>query len=518
MKLSSILSIITSLIVFASFGQNNGFQAGFESITAADLSHHLHIIASDSFEGRGTGDEGQHKAALYLAQQFEKLGLKPGNPANTANPYYQPIELVEKTWESVTLKTAAKSYQFLKDYYAYGDIQLPELTTMEIVCAGYGIEHKNYSDYKKLDVTNKAVIIFPGEPYINGVSVITGNVAPSNWANDWRAKSQLALQKGAKAVFIVVGNTDDEFYKRLYSIKEHLNKPVLGFTHKKKASAFFIPTSMAAALLKTKKEKLIAYKKSLGTNPRYPFKKSVIEAQVKVKIKQIPTENVLGLIPGEVYPEEIVVVTAHYDHLGIEDGKICYGADDDGSGTVAILELAQAFQLAAQNGQRPKRSILFMPVTGEEKGLMGSEYYTDKPVYPLSNTVADLNIDMIGRIDTLHSDKKYVYIIGSNRLSTELHDLSEKANREHAHLFLDYRYNSTDDPNRYYYRSDHYNFAKNNIPVIFYFSGIHEDYHKPTDTVDKIDFEKMVWITQLVYATLWEIANLDHKLKVDITE
>lgn len=518
MKLSSLLSFVTILITFSSVGQTNGFQAGFESINTTDLSRHLHIIASDSFAGRGTGEEGQHKAALYLAQQFEKLGLKPGNPSNSSNPYYQPINLVEKTWESLTLKTPSRNYQFLKDYYAYGDIQLPELTSMEIVCAGYGIEHAKYSDYKKLDVKNKAVIIFPGEPYVNGVSVITGNVAPSNWANDWRAKSQLALEKGAKAVFIVVGQSDDEFYKRLYSIKEHLNKPVLGFTHKKKASAFFIPTSMAAALLKTKKEKLLAYKNSLDKSPRYAFKKSIVEAQVKVKTKQIPTENVLGLIPGEVYPEEIVVITAHYDHLGIEDGKICYGADDDGSGTVAILELAQACQLAIQNGLRPKRSILFMPVTGEEKGLMGSEFYTDQPVYPLNNTVANLNIDMIGRMDTLHTDRKYVYIIGSNRLSTELHDLSEKANREHSHLFLDYRYNSTDDPNRYYYRSDHYNFAKNNIPVIFYFSGIHEDYHKPTDTVDKIDFEKMVWITQLVYSTLWEIANLDHKLVVDITE
>jgi Zn-dependent M28 family amino/carboxypeptidase len=173
--------------------------------------------------------------------------------------------------------------------------------------------------------------------------------------------------------------------------------------------------------------------------------------------------------------------------------------------------------LAKKEGHGPKRSMLFMTVSGEEKGLLGSEYYADNPVFPLENTVVDLNIDMIGRIDENHApDSNYVYIIGSDKLSTELHALSEETNKTYAGIEFDYTYNDENDPNRFYYRSDHYNFAKNNIPVIFYFTGVHEDYHQPTDTVDKIMFQKMEKIARLIFHTAWEIANRDERLKVDV--
>jgi len=201
-------------------------------------------------------------------------------------------------------------------------------------------------------------------------------------------------------------------------------------------------------------------------------------------------QNIIGYIEGTDLKNELLVITAHYDHLGIHNDTLIYnGADDDGSGTVAIMEIAQAFMLAKKEGNGPRRSVLIMPVSGEEKGLLGSKYYTDNPIYSLENTIANLNVDMIGRIDDNYTHPNYVYLIGSDRLSTELHNISESINSKHFNLELDYKYNQEDDPNRYYYRSDHYNFAKNNIPVIFYFNGIHADYHQTSDTEYKIYFD-----------------------------
>ena len=229
-----------------------------------------------------------------------------------------------------------------------------------------------------------------------------------------------------------------------------------------------------------------------------------------------PSENVIAFIEGNEKPHEIIVVSAHYDHLGMRNGKIYNGADDDGSGTVAILEIAEAFQNAVEKGKGPKRSILFLHVTGEEKGLLGSKYYTTFPVFPLEKTVANLNIDMIGRVDAAHTNNpNFVYLIGSDKLSSELHKLSEEINSRFTKLELDYSFNSDDDPNRYYYRSDHYHFAKNNIPIIFYFNGTHADYHRSSDTPDKINYEILAKRTQLIFYTAWEIANRAERIVVD---
>ncbi|GGK31974.1 peptidase M28 [Yeosuana aromativorans] len=230
------------------------------------------------------------------------------------------------------------------------------------------------------------------------------------------------------------------------------------------------------------------------------------------------SENVVAYIKGSEKPNEVIIISAHLDHIGISsDGQINNGADDDGSGTVAILEIAKAFKAAVDDGHRPKRSVLFLHVTGEELGLYGSRYYTEvDPIFPLENTVADLNIDMIGRVDAKHeNDRNYIYLIGSDKLSTELHTISETVNKTYFNLELDYTYNDENDPNRFYYRSDHYNFAKNNIPVIFYFNGTHADYHKPTDTPDKIQYDLLETRARLVFCTAWELANRDKRIVVD---
>lgn len=228
------------------------------------------------------------------------------------------------------------------------------------------------------------------------------------------------------------------------------------------------------------------------------------------------SENVLAYIEGSEKSDEIIVISAHLDHVGVEKGAIYNGADDDGSGTVAILEIAEAFQRAQMEGNGPKRSILFLHVTGEEKGLLGSRYYTENPIFPLANTIANLNIDMIGRIDERHQENpNYIYLIGSDKLSSELHVISEETNKKYIQMDLDYKYNDDNDPNRFYYRSDHYNFAKVNIPIIFYFNGTHEDYHRPTDTPDKINYELLESRTRLIFHTAWELANREDRIIAD---
>ncbi|NNK59143.1 MAG: M28 family peptidase [Flavobacteriaceae bacterium] len=231
------------------------------------------------------------------------------------------------------------------------------------------------------------------------------------------------------------------------------------------------------------------------------------------------TENVLAYIEGTTKPQELIVISAHYDHEGIDDeGNIYFGADDDASGTAALLEMAQAFNKAKKEGFGPDRSLLFLHTTAEEIGLQGSLYYTENPAFPLDQTIANLNIDMIGRVDKAHEEsgnEDYVYLIGSNRLSTELHYISERMNDEFIDLELNYKFNDIDDRNRYYFRSDHYNFARNNVPVIFYFNGEHDDYHKITDTPDKINYELLEKRTKLIFATAWQLANQEKRIEAD---
>ena len=229
-----------------------------------------------------------------------------------------------------------------------------------------------------------------------------------------------------------------------------------------------------------------------------------------------PSQNILAYIEGSEFPNEVIVISAHYDHLGMKGEEVYNGADDNASGSSAVMELAQSFQMAKKQGNGPKRSILFLHLTGEEIGLFGSKFYIEHPVFSLDSTVVDLNIDMVGRVDKKHTgNKDYIYLIGSDRLSQDLHNISQETNKTYTQLKLDYTYNNEKDPNNYYQRSDHYNFAKNNIPVIFYFNGTHEDYHRTTDTADKIDFELLALRTRLVFYTAWEIANRDERLALD---
>ena len=231
----------------------------------------------------------------------------------------------------------------------------------------------------------------------------------------------------------------------------------------------------------------------------------------------VETENVVSVIEGSEKPNEYIIISSHLDHEGEKNGVIYNGADDNGSGTIGVLKIAEAFQNAILLGFRPKRSIVFLHLTGEEKGLLGSKFYTDNPLYPLENTIVNLNIDMIGRIDPRHKNniERYIYLIGTNLLSSELHEVSELTNKNTTNLYLDYKYNDIDQSECIYYRSDHFHFVKNNIPAIFYFNGVHEDYHKPTDTVEKIEYKLLKDRIKLIFFTAWELANRNKSIEVD---
>ncbi|WP_366184463.1 M28 family peptidase [Flavobacterium ovatum] len=228
------------------------------------------------------------------------------------------------------------------------------------------------------------------------------------------------------------------------------------------------------------------------------------------------SENICAFIKGTEKPEEIIVLSAHYDHVGSRNGQVFYGADDNGTGTAALLEIAQAFKIAAKEGNGPKRSILFLHVTGEEHGLLGSKYYSENPIFPLANTVSDINIDMIGRRDSDHSqNNNYVYAIGAERLSSDLYNILVAVNEKYTKLDVDFRYTANNDPSNYYTRSDHYNFAKFGIPSVFFFNGVHPDYHRSTDTADKIEFDALKKRTQLAFVLAWELANRENRIVVD---
>ena len=485
-----------------------------KTITEAELKEHLYIYASDEFEGRNTGEAGQKKAVDYLKKEYEKLGI----PSVIEGNYFQNVPLNIVKTPKVGMNINGKEYAYFDDFISLTAAETGNFSATEVVYAGYGIDDEKYSDYEDLDVDGKIVVVKMGEPKDKaGNNVITGAKTVSKWSNGRQAissKRDAAKEHGAKALFFA----DDELFNR-YSgwykrQEENGGSNRLSLPAQKDADAeiyfFLISENMGKAMVNNMS--------TSQTTATVPLK---IEVSYTSNTESKPSENVAAIIKGSEKPDEYIILSSHLDHVGVNpEGEVFNGADDDGSGTVSILEIAEAFKTAADNGHGPKRSIIFLNVTGEEKGLLGSRYYTDyEPLVPLENTVANLNIDMIGRIDPKREgDRNYIYLIGSDKLSTDLHNISEEVNKEFTNIELDYTYNDENDPNRFYYRSDHYNFAKNNIPIIFYFNGTHADYHKISDTPDKINYDLLENRSRLVFHTAWELANREARIVVDKAE
>ncbi len=499
------------------------------TITAADLSKHLHIIASDSLEGRDTGSKGQKMAADYIAKHFKADGLtgpvKEGN-----NPYYQSFDLEQSHWGEGHITIGTQKFLMMQDFYVMGSSPFQTEQPADVVFAGYGIDDPKFNDYAGKDVTGKVIVVLAGEPKnAKGNYIISGTDKTSDWGNDFRTKRKAATDHGAKAVLIITGTSANDFTNLTQRYKTNATRPSLGLKQNDAqalAATLFVSPVAGVSLLNTTAGKLADYTAAVAKQGKPVAGTFAAATDIKIQTQRItapvPTENVLGFIEGSDKKDEVIILTAHYDHVGVDStltgDQIFNGANDDGSGTVAVMEIAQAFAQAQKEGAGPRRSILFMTVTGEEKGLLGSDYYAENPIFPLANTVANINIDMIGRMDFEHekkNDSNYIYVIGADKLSSELHEINTQMNDKYVNLKLDYTFNDENDPNRFYYRSDHYNFAKHGIPIIFYFNGVHEDYHQPGDEVEKIDFESSQKVTRLAFHVVWELANRDQRIVVD---
>jgi len=446
-------------------------------IDSTDLRKHLTVLASDAYEGRETGKKGQELSALYIQNSFTEDGCSkaPGMSA-----YQQPFEVIE-TVPGGDLTIGKKKLQFKTDFIYFGVKKLVSLENVALHTA------------TSLELKPE------------------GNVALIHRLEGMDVRAELSeLRKQARGVKAIILVTDK--YEDLYEYLEHY-ATTKSMRLKDEPVKEEIPVIVVrAAVLKGAIKKPFTY--LIGKGSAKKLKKAKPVAQLSASLNKdeqiLTSSNVLAYIPGSdpILAKEVVIITAHYDHIGIDNGVVYNGADDDGTGTVALLEIAEAFMAAKKEGNAPRRSILIMTVSGEEKGLLGSSYYVEHPIVPLENTITDLNIDMIGRDDIAHENSsEYIYIIGSDMLSNDLHNANEEANTKYTQLSLDYKFNRLDDPNQFYYRSDHYNFAKNMIPSIFYFSGIHEDYHQPTDDIEKISFTKVERVARLVFATAWILSN-----------
>ncbi|MBD8488438.1 M28 family peptidase [Echinicola sp. CAU 1574] len=458
------------------------------TIKDTDLEEYLTYLASDELEGRDTGKKGQKLAAEYLSNFYQENGLE--GPVNGS--YTQPFSLASVSWGDLELKVGKQSLVNNEDFVFIGDGDAKRTKT-DLVFLGLA----NEENLAKVDVEGKFVGL---------------------WAIGQRANDLLdkIWEAGATGVIVVTMEGQANFDRLANRYKSLSGRGRLGFDKPTQQKPVYLVSSEKMASLFGKS--VDELKEAAKSNPEsIPAQKARYKIE-KVK-EMVSTENVMGYLEGTDKKEEVLVISSHYDHVGINSkGEINNGADDDGSGTVSVMEIAQAFATAAKEGNRPRRSVLFLNVTGEEKGLLGSEYYTDNPIFPLENTVNNLNIDMVGRIDYEYQDAEnqdYVYVIGSEMLASQLKTIIEYNNITHTDLILDYRYDAEDDPNRFYYRSDHYNFAKHNIPVAFFFNGVHDDYHQPTDTVEKIEFELMQKRARLIFYTAWDLANREHKTPVD---
>jgi len=469
----------------------------------------MQILTSSEMEGRATATKGQRKAAVYIQQQFSKLGLKPG----TADDFQLPFIVYRDSVVKTGLRVNEIDYVRGVDYGVYTDYNHAcDLRFSELVFAGYGINDKKYDNYKDLNVSGKLIVVYGDEPMKDGKYIMTGTTNKGYWYYP-PAKAKAARGLGAAAVLVIM----KEFPVKMYDMElsSLWRTPYQFFAG---VNTFFISEKVAKEIFKEKyKEIEDGIKKD--TLPSFVLDDVKIKLNFSRKLLKLESSNVLGILEGTDKKDEYVLITAHYDHLGKINNNIYYGADDNGSGTSAVLKLAEAFAKAKEAGHKPRRSIVFMLVSGEENGLWGSDIYASNPIFPLDKTTVNLNMDMIGRTGGVYQKDKdsanYVFVIGDDKLSSDLRPISEN-NNKYTKLKLDYRYNDLNDTHYYYYRSDHYNFATRGVPIIFYTDGEHADYHKTSDTMEKINYALLARRAQLVFYTAWEMANMDRMLKRDI--
>jgi hypothetical protein len=456
------------------------------TITVDDLKRHLYIVAGKEMEGRLTATEGQRRAAAYIEDQFKSLGLLAGNGSS----YQQAFPIFQDSLIDKSLEVNGRAFEFDKDFALNVNNYSSTIAGSEVVYVGSGLVDSSRNDYKDVSAAGKIVLITNAQQRFGQMSY-----------------QAVAQRNGAVAILVVQSN----FPRRTPSLKGP--QSISRFRRTILPNTYFISEEVAKAIVGEDWTKV-----KDGKGPAKSYNANVL-LQIEKTTSKTESTNVIGYLEGTDLKDQYVFITAHYDHLGKRDTVIYYGADDDASGTCAVIEIAEAFVKAKAAGKGPRRSIVFMAVSGEEEGLWGSAFYSDHPTFPLENTTVDLNIDMIGRIDPkrkVGDSMNYVYIVGDDKLSSDLKPISTSMNEKYTKLELDYKYNDPKDPERIYFRSDHFNFARKGVPIIFYFNGTHADYHRPTDTPEKINFPLYTKRTKLIFYTAWDMANRNEMLKRDI--
>lgn len=486
-----------------------------EAITAAQLRDYLYFVASDEMEGRDTPSRGLDLTAKFIALNLSRWGFKPAGDGGT---FFQKIPLqsqklmVAETEASLNGQKLALGTDFIAR-------PINGSASGSLVFVGHGLKLKSKSidPYQGIDVRDKLMVVIEGMPKGVGRNDLRGKAGV-----DYETAESYARQNGAKGI-VTIPTFTLRFWDRIHQQSISANRATLGT-----ATPATIPTIVASEKIL---QQLFA-----GEKVDYEtLKKQIADGQVgasfdltaakqfnfrvKASTDPLSTQNVVAVLEGSdpTLRSEYVAVGAHYDHVGVgnpdQNGdKIFNGADDDGSGTVAVLAIAEALA----RGPKPKRSVILIWHTGEEKGLWGSEWFVEHPTVPLNQIVAQLNIDMIGRsrkaddTDARNANltgPNEIYVIGSKMMSSDLGALSEKVNQSYLKLQFNYKYDDPNDTERFFFRSDHYNYAKKGIPIIFYFDGVHADYHRQSDHPDKIDYEKMEKVTRTVFASLWKLAS-----------
>ena len=494
------------------------------TITPSELAGYLYVYADDYMAGRETGQPGQRFAAQFLAGQYQAMGIAPHGSGTSPGPYslgryLQPFDLEQKQLRSLHVMATRDGRTLVDATIRPGD------TASAVLVPAYGVVtdasparvvYVGYADeaaIADLDLSGAYAVALPGTPD-----------APTNQ----RATYGRAAALGARGVrgVLVPSLTADEMTasagRAFGGGRLALPAQAGAETPAPRFPPIFLTTAATADRMLAGSRRTVA-----GTNRTPAASTTMLAVDAQQETVMVPTENVVAVVEGSdpVLKDEFVIVSGHLDHIGVDTSlvgdQINNGADDDGTGTVSLLEIAEAFQKAKDDGHGPRRSVLFLHVTGEEKGLLGSEYFADRdPLVPLASVAADLNIDMIGRHDPTYDGaaSPYVYILGSELISTDIDAVNTRVNEEtNLHIDLSKRFNSADDPNQFFRRSDHWNFGKHGIPFIFYFTGTHEDYHRPGDEAWKIDYDRMAMIARLVFGTAWEIANADARPAVSGT-
>jgi Zn-dependent M28 family amino/carboxypeptidase len=510
-SLKNLLAFALTIATLQAQSFDPAAQTGYASINGEDLKAHVYVLASDSLEGRETAEPGQRMAAAYIASHFKRIGLKP---LGTDGSYLQPFEVEVTKVDPLRSHMVVNASEAWNQPWGQGFLSMSmkdTSVTASVVIVGY--TDTRIAPELRSKVAGRIVLSLLG----------TRQQASDTSANAPMQRIFSARRDSGVVVSLsIADDTGRTSFARIYEMlagfgmdkgQMRLKGAAPGTRMAQQQVRGLVSAEVADRMLRAAGMNLAELRARAAREADF---RPVFLDQVSVTVDNViiretrTSENVAGLLEGSdpTLKNEVIVFTGHYDHVGkTKSGIIYYGADDDASGTAAVMELAEAF---VANPVRPKRSLLFMTVSGEEKGLLGSTYYVEHPLWPLSSTVANLNSDMLGRMDTKYepkNDPNYVYVIGSDKISPELDSLLRSANDRSAKLQLDYTYNDENDPNQFYRRSDHYNFAKNGIPVVFFFTGTHADYHQPTDTPNKLLYDRMASITRLIYATGWSVAQ-----------